>query len=308
MNISLAAFFLVSTTIAVPAVAQESQGTPVVSETSALKPATAALTNDDIVKLLAAGIGEPAIIAKIKSAPSQFDLSTDHLIALSSKGVTSNILAAMLDAARGATVAKEEELSLDSPDPSVPHYTGVYLMMDGVPEAKMQRINPTASNQAKTGGILGYALTMGIASMSVKAAIPNDAARITTKSGKPVFYFFFDESVPKGASNGSSTWINGVGTIVSSPAELTLTQFVVKKGRREARVGSVNIAGAKSGVMDKDQIAFESELVRPGVFRVVPTSDLAAGQYGFIHAMSGGNTMAGGGAMTARVFDFAVAK
>jgi hypothetical protein len=83
---------------------------------------------------------------------------------------------------------------------------------------------------------------------------------------------------------------------------------VVKKGRREARVGSVNIAGAKSGVMDKDQIAFESQLIRPGVFKVVPTSNLPAGQYGFIHAMSGGGSVAGGGAMTARVFDFAIAK
>lgn len=306
MNIRFAALFLLSAVIAAPAIAQETQ--PVTSPASASKAENPALTNDDIIKLLAAGIGEPAIIAKIKSSPSQFDLSTDHLIALSSKGVTSNILAAMLDSARGVTAAKEEELSLDSPDPSVPHYTGVYLMADGLPEAKMQRINPTASNQAKTGGILGYALTMGIASMSVKAAIPNDAARLTTKSAKPVFYFYFDESIPKGAGNGASVWVNGVGTVVSSPAELTLTQFVVKKGRREARVGSVNIAGAKSGVMDKDQIAFESELVRPGVFKVVPTGNLAAGQYGFIHAMSGGGSVAGGGAMTARVFDFAVVK
>lgn len=305
MNIRFAALFLLSTVIAVPATAQETQ--PADAPVSAPKADNSALTNDDIIKLLAAGIGEPAIIAKIKSSPSQFDLSTDHLIALSSKGVTSNILAAMLDSARGVTAAKEEELSLDSPDPSVPHYTGVYLMTDA-PPVKMQRINPTASNQAKTGGILGYALTMGIASMSVKAAIPNDAARITTKSAKPVFYFYFDESVPKGAGNGSSTWVNGVGTVVSSPAELTLTQFVVKKGRREARVGSVNIAGAKSGVMDKDQIAFEAELIRPGVFKVMPTSNLAAGQYGFIHAMSGGGSVAGGGAMTARVFDFAVVK
>jgi hypothetical protein len=75
---------------------------------------------------------------------------------------------------------------------------------------------------------------------------------------------------------------------------------------REARVGSMNIGGAKSGVMDKDRIAFDAELVWPGVFKVSSSNALPAGEYGFIQALTGGNVSGGGGALTARVFDFGV--
>ena len=76
-----------------------------------------------------------------------------------------------------------------------------------------------------------------------------------------------------------------------------------KSGRREARVGSMNIGGAKSGVMDKDRLAFTYDMVRPGVFRVNPSAALTPGEYGFIYSISGGGAA---GAATARIFDFSV--
>ena len=85
-------------------------------------------------------------------------------------------------------------------------------------------------------------------------------------------------------------------------------RFNVKKDRREARVGSFNIAGAKTGVMDKDRISFSYEQVTPGVYRVTPSSDLEPGEYGFLYSMSAGSGpgMFGGGVMTARIFDFGI--
>lgn len=102
------------------------------------------------------------------------------------------------------------------------------------------------------------------------------------------------------AEAGFSEWIS---PNVTSPAEFTLIKLTSRKGRREARVGSVNIGGAKSGVMDKDQIPFVYEMVRPGVFRATPKAEIASGEYGFIYAISGCGTA---GALTARVFDFSV--
>jgi len=55
----------------------------------------------------------------------------------------------------------------------------------------------------QTGGILGYALTSGIASMSIKAAIPGESARTNTTSTRPVFYFFFEEANPDSARQAS---------------------------------------------------------------------------------------------------------
>ena len=181
----------------------------------------------------------------------------------------------------------------------VPHPAGVYLLKGEGVTARMVRMNATVSNQAKTGGLFGYALTGGLASMSVKAAIPNGTAKIST-GAKPTFYFFFDQSNDVEASNA---WASGSNMTVNSPAEFSLIELMQKKDRREARVGSTNIGGSKMGVMDKDRIPFDYTEVRPGVFRVDATNINQPGEYGFMFALGGASA---GGALTARILDFSV--
>ncbi|GGD83163.1 hypothetical protein GCM10010990_36530 [Croceicoccus mobilis] len=241
------------------------------------------------------GLGDDAIIAKIESEKTVFDLTTDQMIELKSKGVSSNVIASMLSTGANAT----PQYSMDSPDPNVPHPAGVYLLTGSGADARMQRMNATVSSQAKTGGIFGYALTGGLASASVKVAIQDETSPVQATT-KPVFYFFFDQARDQAASNA---WASGANTSVQSPAEFTLVELDKKKGRREARVGSMNIAGAKSGVMDKDRISFHYEMVRPGVYEVKADSVMEPGEYGFIFSLGGGGTA---GAMTARIFDFSV--
>lgn len=254
------------------------------------------LSVDEIISLSKTGIGDEAIVAKIRSTETHMDLTVDQMLELKAKGVTGPVIAALLAEKKPAEV----KLSLDSPDPAVPHPAGVYLVDNAA--NKMVRIDPVVTNQAKTGGILGYALTGGIASMSVKASIQNPTARTHTSEAKPSFYFFFDESNPSVATT-NATWASGTAATVTSPSEFTLVQLMQKKDRREARVGSMNIGGAKTGVMDKDRLTFDYKMVRPGVFLVQPTKDLPKGEYGFMYSLSGGGA---GGAMTARIFDFSI--
>ena len=256
------------------------------------------LTNANVVGLVQAGIGNDAVIAKIKATEGKYDLSTDDLIALKNQGVPGDVIAAMIAGTAKPAVAA---MSITDINPMTPHPSGLYLI--DTPANRLNRIDPTVSNQAKTGGIFGYALTMGIASMSVKVAISGETARVAAASSRPSFYFFFDASNPATA-NIASSWSAGSAQTVSSPSEFTLIKLSEKNGRREARVGSMNIGGAKSGVMDHDRIAFDYEMVREGVYKVTPKEPLKAGQYGFIYAIAGGGT---GGAMTARIFDFSVA-
>ncbi|GGD84325.1 hypothetical protein GCM10010990_38030 [Croceicoccus mobilis] len=216
------------------------------------------------------GLGDEAIVAKIESENATFDLSTDQMIELKQKGVSSAVIAAMLSTGANS----KPEYSLDSADPMVPHPAGVYLLQGSGSDARMKRMNATVSNQAKTGGILGYALTGGIASASVKVAIQDETAPVQSTT-KPVFYFFFDNASDASASNA---WASGLNTTVQSPAEFTLVELKQKKGRREARVGSMNIAGAKSGVMDKDRIPFHYDLVRPGVYEVKADAVMEPGE------------------------------
>jgi len=273
---------------------------PLATTAVAQAPAAAeTLNNASVVSLVKAGIGNDAVIAKIKATPGKYDLNTEDLIALKNAGVPGEVIAAMI-AGPAKAEAAAPAMSLTDINPMTPHPSGLYLI--DTTANRLSRIDPTVSNQAKTGGIFGYALTMGIASMSMKVAISGEAAKVAAPSATPAFYFFFDASNPQTA-NIASSWSAGSAQTVSSPNEFTLIRLMEKKGRREARVGSLNIGGAKTGVMDKDRIAFDYEMVREGVYKVTPKQPLEPGQYGFIYALSGGGT---GGAMTARIFDFSV--
>ncbi len=200
-------FVVTAVTLSVPAILVAEtvvpSATPIASETPTAAIAEETLTMDSIVTLSSIGLGDEAIIAKIKSSKSKFDLSTDQMIMLKKSGVSGPVIAAMLGSAPTAPV-----MSMDSPDPMVPHPSGVYMLADD----HMVRIDATVTNQAKTGGIFGYALTGGIASMSVKAAIQNETARTKT-STKPAFYFFFDDSNLDG-SRSSGTWLAGTAATV----------------------------------------------------------------------------------------------
>lgn len=256
------------------------------------------LTNADVIALLEVGLGDEAVIAKIEASDAEFETDTATLIALRQHGVSSSVIAAMV---------KRESAIVDfddtSPDPTVPHTPGFYMLVEGSGEPSMMKIDPIASTQIKTGGILGYALTGGIASASVKAVIPGENAQTTTSSRRPVFYVFFDG--PGEAQ--SAVFSSGFGNFIQSPNEISLIDLMEKKNRREARVGSLNIAGSKAGVMDKDQVPFSYEQVTETTYKITIDTDLEEGEYGFIFALVGGaGPGASGGVAGARVFDFSV--
>lgn len=256
--------------------------------------AAAPLTSAEIVQLTKMGLGDDAIIAKIKADSATFDLSTDQMLELKSKGVSSAVIAAMVTTGIPDTAP---EMSVDSPDPNVPHPAGVYLLQTGKNDQRMLRIDATSSSQMKTGGIFGYALTGGIASMSMKVSISGSSARAKTRTVRPTFYFFFDQSQQGGARSFlTSTYLGG------SPAEFNLIKLKSTKKMREAKVGKVNIGGAKMGVMDEDRIEFDYDMVRSGVYKVTPRQLMTVGEYGFLYSLGGGQA----GAAGARIFDFAV--
>ncbi|MBS0478377.1 MAG: hypothetical protein JSR79_03640, partial [Proteobacteria bacterium] len=124
------------------------------------------MTNDTVIALVGAGLGEQVVIAKVKSSPVSFDVSTDKMIELKRRGVSDNIIAAMVDASGKSATASALGAS-DSPDPSAPHAAGIYLLRGDAAPAKMVRIDAISSNQTKTGGFLGYALTGGIAKIKI---------------------------------------------------------------------------------------------------------------------------------------------
>ena len=62
-----------------------------------------ALTNEDIVKLVEAGLGRAVIVVKIEESATAFDTSVDALVGLSKSGVDDEVVAAMVKAAQASS-------------------------------------------------------------------------------------------------------------------------------------------------------------------------------------------------------------
>jgi hypothetical protein len=60
-------------------------------------PPASAVTNDDIIKMIQAKLGDSLIIAKIKSSPCAFDTSTDGLVKLKQAGTSDAVLQTMVE-------------------------------------------------------------------------------------------------------------------------------------------------------------------------------------------------------------------
>ncbi|HEX4961638.1 MAG TPA: hypothetical protein VF173_12415 [Thermoanaerobaculia bacterium] len=64
------------------------------------------LTNQDVVKMVAAGLGEEVVVAKVREAPrTDFHLGVDDLVELRKAGVSERVVAAMLERNRPAPLS-----------------------------------------------------------------------------------------------------------------------------------------------------------------------------------------------------------
>ena len=257
------------------------------------------LTNDSVVELSRAGLAPNAIVAKIRSSDSHFDVSTDAMVALKRQNVADDVIAAMVTAsASGGAAGSSIDLSA-SADPTVPHAAGLYLLKTS-PD-RMQRLDPTVADDSRASNALGWILTYGIVPLKVTTIMAGPTARFSTTTRRPTFYFYFNQP-------GSGLYQNGLGMIrmpgpSPSPALFTLVHFVTVKGNREVLTQQIGFGGAQNAEVDKARVAFTSSPISPGVFQVAPDADLDPGEYAFVYSPE---EVSEGDDSTPRYFDFSV--
>jgi hypothetical protein len=88
------------------------------------KASAQSLTNNDVVKMVQAQLGDSVIIAKIKSSRCEFDTSPDALISLKQAGVSNSVLQAMTESMTAPPVASEGR----STGALLPTALGYYVM------------------------------------------------------------------------------------------------------------------------------------------------------------------------------------
>lgn len=263
------------------------------------------MTNDEVISLAKAGLNPTLIVGKIRTSKTNFDLSTDSLIALKKAGVSDEIVGAMLEAKSGKSISASAPVNStgaaspgplgDPNDPMAKHNYGIFLYEEKDGGRKMTPLKANVSAQNRTGGMFTSSLTYGIGKVKTKTNLPGRSADLQLQSTAPVFYFYLDIT---------SGGLNTASGVPSDPKEFTLVRFNQRSDNREVTIGKSNAFGAKGGLSDEYVVSFKAEDMGNGIFKVTPAVDLKKGEYGFMLVNSGNsNTAAGVGS---KFFDFGV--
>lgn len=262
------------------------------------------MTNGEVVSLVKAGLNQSIIVNKIRASKTNFDLSTDGLIALKKAGVSDAVVTAMLEAKSGKVMNDPASNGTngsaanggDPNNPLSPHSFGIYMYEEKDGVKKMTQMTPNVSAQNRTGGGFTASVTpFGLGKVKTKANLPGTTAALQIKETSPVFYFYLDTK--SGGLNTSSG-------IPSTPNEFTLIKFNIRSDNREVTISKSNAYGGKGGLSDEYVVPFGAETVGEGIFKITPKASLKNGEYGFYLINSGGsNTSA---AVGAKFFDFGV--
>jgi hypothetical protein len=231
------------------------------------------VTNDTIIALTEANLGEAIIIDKIRASSCEFNLFTNDLLSLKKAGVADTVIQAMIQVSTPAMNVTATKLSADPNNPQSPHDAGIYSY-DG---KTMVQLEPTVYSGTKTGGLFKSAMTYGIASAKMKASIRNSHADIRVPAHVE-FYFYFEQA-SSGLSN--STGIAAYFTGATSPNEFVLLRMDSKKNDREVVLASFGAYRMSTGTQAKDSVDFTTAKIMPGIYKV--SVGLDSGEYCFYY-------------------------
>lgn len=243
------------------------------------------LSNNSVLDMIELGFTEDVVITKINTSECNFDTSIDALKLLKDKGVSGDIIVAML---------QSKKQDKDDYNTRKNNRSGIYFKTGN----EYKKIFPTVFSGTKTS-TLGAAFTYGIADAKIKSTMNNAHSNNIVNTNLPEFFFYFDNKEQTSFAAGASNWWF---TVASSPNEFVLTRLKSKKGRRELEIGKVNLyAGNSIGVDEENTVRFDIEVINEWEFKVVPQAPLFPGEYCFFYQGA-----VQGGFNNQSVFDFSV--
>jgi hypothetical protein len=221
------------------------------------------LTNDSVLKLVKAGMGDEVIINTINTQPSNFSLDTDNLIALKTGGASEKVIAAMLLKNTGSAPA----LAASPTSPAGPvNEIGVYYKKAGA----WLDMEPEVVS-FKTGGVLKSIATEGIVKGDINGHIKG--AQSKTQATTPVEMLIY---VPEGIA----------------ATEYQLLRLHEQSNSREFRTVTGGVFH-RSGGASRDAIEFEAKKIAPRTY-LLTLSNLKTGEYGLLPPSSSDATGSSG--------------
>jgi hypothetical protein len=231
--------------------------------TSTTALADAALTNKDVISLSALGIGEVAVIAKIRQAAAvAFALDVADLAALKKAGVSGSVIAAMLD--REAADSALSPASSPTLSGQEPEYVGTFCLR-----------NPT------TGGLTPLERQSGTSAISVTAMgfgggesyirVNGERSSLRLQEGSEAEFVVLAESQNTDPQQFAQLFALDV---IDGERRLPMT-----------RVASMGL-GARS-VANNNQMALVATRFGKSSFLIKPSEPLGPGEYAFVGPVTG---------------------
>jgi len=239
------------------------------------------LTNDDIVKMVQAGLPTDVVVEKIKTSKTDFDTSTDALVNLKKEGVGSDIIRVMVNPAAesGPSVAASPWVNANAPALcQVPPGGTAAPWLSGASPAMWYTI-PDKDDRVEMNYERGTITHVGFAGFGASLLVLHPIKASVRVASRAQFL----------------SCIN--------PTDAPLVHFSLdgESDERNTSVGKITPWNVSFHISEGDLVPFKSEKTPEGYFKIIPSSPLKSGEYGFVPQGSAGFFSAG-----ERVYTFGV--
>jgi hypothetical protein len=225
-----------------------------------------AITNEDVLKMVQAGLPESTVLLAIEQGEPRFDTSASALVTLKQKGVAPSLIEAMMRAGTGRP--KDTRVPQTSSSPETPaRPPGLYVQQ----EAEWTRLAPLdfqrSARMKSGGGDFGNSTWV--------LATPKAEVRLHT--ARPTFYFVENPDVVREREK------NPFGSEQQLPV-IQIVQIASKAGSREFQLGGrysgvLNGRAARMSFRPEAVRATDAKRVRPDTILIQTSSELAPGEY-----------------------------
>jgi hypothetical protein len=233
------------------------------------------LSNDSIVKMVKAELGEGLILSMIQNQPGKYSLTPDDLVKLKQQGVSEKLLTAMVG--KTAVIGGSEAAAPADGDVPSGIDIGVFYKKAG----KWEEMLPEVVNW-KTGGVLKSIASAGIVKGDINGHIEGDHGRNSVASPLEVLIY-----APEGVAI----------------TEYQLLHLHEGKDSREFRTVTGGVMHVSGGAT-RDVVPFEGKKIANRMYKVL-LPNLGAGDYGFLPpgAVTSSNSASIGKMYTFRIIE-----
>jgi hypothetical protein len=238
---------LASTALAQPVNPNNPGGSPTTAETGGL-----VLTNDLVVKLVEAGVGDDFIIDLIKTAPSRFSVGGDDLTALGSRGVSDKVIQAMSSAASPTLPASPP----NSPAP---------IRSAATAAVRDPRVYATEAGASKELGSVVVRFDRARRVGVIGSAVPGQPSPVAYVSG----------------AHSETQLVAPSHLLIYAPGGAEFQLLHLQSQNDQRRVSAAPSGGRDTGTSSGGAVKFESKELAPQIYLLsFPT--LAPGEYGLL--------------------------